>query len=525
MPVNVDWDAVGRDAAATLSRYIQFDTTNPPGDELAAAGWLADQLRARGVAEDVTIHEPVAGRGLVLARIPGSEPLRPLLVTHHMDVVGADPAAWTHPPFSGAIADGFVWGRGALDTKNLGVIFLLALESLVKAGARFRRPVIFLAVPDEETGGEHGMRWLVEQHGIELDPEWVWDEGGGGFKDMLGSGVIFGLTVAEKQIQHIKLIAAGEPGHASMPHTEAAPAMVQRGLARAKSATRPLLKNRVSQGMMRAVEPVAEIPTAMLGDWLDRPVAQRLGAGRLQKLAQAAAGDSGQAAAPRNANVALLHALDRVLDSPRPLRMNAITVAMFRALAAMQPFPASTLLERLDNPLALRLAAGRLQSDSALNAMLRDTVSLTMLRAGYKVNVIPERAEAEIDCRLLPDTDAAEFHAWLQKTLADERIEVEVTESSPPSGNAPLEGPFVDAIAAGVHTYMPGAGVFPMLAPGATDCRYWRQRGYAAYGFAPVVMERSDLARVHGIDERISVENLLTGIKIAVDIIERLCIA
>ncbi|MGQ9687038.1 MAG: M20/M25/M40 family metallo-hydrolase [Thiobacillaceae bacterium] len=101
-------------------------------------------------------------------RIPGSEPLKPLLLNHHMDVVAADATAWTHPPFSGAIVDGFVWGRGTLDTKNLGVIFLLALESLVKAGARFRRQVVFSAVPDEETGGKHGMRWLVEQRAAEL---------------------------------------------------------------------------------------------------------------------------------------------------------------------------------------------------------------------------------------------------------------------------------------------------------------------------------------------------------------------
>jgi acetylornithine deacetylase/succinyl-diaminopimelate desuccinylase-like protein len=525
MPINIDWDAIGRDAAATLSRYIQFDTTNPPGAELEAAGWLADQLRARGVTEDVAIHEPTAGRGLVLARIPGSEPLRPLLVTHHMDVVGADPAAWTHPPFSGAIADGFVWGRGALDTKNLGVIFLLALESLVKSGARFRRPVIFLAVPDEETGGEHGMRWLVERHCSELDPEWVWDEGGGGFKDMLGPGVMFGLTVAEKQIQHIKLIAEGEPGHASMPHTEASQGVVTRGLQRAMSATQALRRNPVTTALYGAVEPALKTPAALFNASLDSSLGQRMSAARLKMLGRRTAGTPGAAAAPRNANVALLHALERVLDSPRPLRVNAITVAMFRAMAAVQPFLASALLERLDNPLALRLAAGRLQADSALNAMLRDTVSLTMLHAGYKVNVIPERAEAEIDCRLLPDTDAAEFHAWLKETLADERIQVEVTESSPPSGNAPLEGPFVDAITSGVHKHMPGAGVFPMLVPGATDGRYWRQRGYAAYGFAPVVMERSDLARVHGIDERISTENLLTGIKIARDIIERLCVS
>ena len=126
----MDNEAIRADAAATMSRYVQFDTTNPPGSEMSAAQWLRDQLMARGITRDVTIHEPAPGHGLVLARIPCAEPLKPLLINHHMDVVAADPTQWTHPPFSGDIADGFVWGRGTLDTKNLGVVFLLALESL-----------------------------------------------------------------------------------------------------------------------------------------------------------------------------------------------------------------------------------------------------------------------------------------------------------------------------------------------------------------------------------------------------------
>jgi acetylornithine deacetylase/succinyl-diaminopimelate desuccinylase-like protein len=486
------WESIRDDAVATLSRYVQFDTTNPPGAELTAARWLADQLRVRGITDDVAVHEPVPDRGLVIARIPGSEPLRPLLLNHHIDVVAADPAAWTHPPFSGAVADGFVWGRGTLDTKNLGVIFMLALESLLKAGARFRRPIVFTAVPDEETGGEHGMRWLVENHAAELDPEWVWDEGGSGFQDMFGPGLLFGLSVAEKQIQHLKLIATGKPGHASMPHAD-------------------------------------------------------------------------------NANVTLLQALDRLERHPRSLHITPITAAMFRALAPTQGFPASWLLKHVDNPLVLRLLAGRLQSDPALNAILRDTVSLTVLRAGYKVNVIPEQAEAEIDCRLLPDTDAAEFRRWLAnilsdapplaetahravstdaapavveagrrpvsvggepdvgdatsqaQTTADGKIRIEVQESSPPSGVAPLDGAFVAAVRAAVHRYHPDADVFPMLMPGATDGRYWRQRGYAAYGLGPVLMTSDDLARVHGIDERLAIDNLLNAIKIVRAVIEALC--
>jgi acetylornithine deacetylase/succinyl-diaminopimelate desuccinylase-like protein len=156
---------------------------------------------------------------------------------------------------------------------------------------------------------------------------------------------------------------------------------------------------------------------------------------------------------------------------------------------------------------------------------VRDTISLTVLRGGYKVNVIPERAEAEIDCRLLPDTDAGEFRGWLHERIADERITVEIMQSSPPSGVAPLDSPFSRAVERAVAAHAPGAGVFPLLVTGATDGRYWRGRGYAAYGFGPVIMTREDLGRVHGIDERISVENLVLGIRMARDIIRELCAA
>ena len=440
----VDDETLRQDAVATMSRYVQFDTTNPPGNEMPAAQWLRDQLVQRGITQDVTVHETTHGRGLVLARIPGSQPQKPLLINHHIDVVAADPSQWTHPPFSGAIAEGFVWGRGTLDTKCLGVVFLLALESLIKEGVQFRRPIIFSAVPDEETGGSQGMRWLVENHLASLDPEWVWDEGSGGLKGIFGPKVMFALAVAEKQIQHLKLVATGEPGHGSMPHAN-------------------------------------------------------------------------------NANVTLLNALRRVLGSPRPMRANAIAAAMFKAVAGTQKFPASLLLRHLSNPLVMGLAASRLAADKLTNAILRDTISLNVLKAGYKVNVIPERAEAEIDCRLLPETDANEFHRWLRERIADDRVKVETIESSPPSGVAPLVSPFYQAVTNAVNRHAPGADVFPLLMAGATDGRYFRQRGYAAYGFGPVILEREDISRVHGIDERISAENLLLGIKMTRDILQELC--
>jgi acetylornithine deacetylase/succinyl-diaminopimelate desuccinylase-like protein len=440
---SVDNEPLRQDAIATMSRYVQFDTTNPPGNELPAAEWLRDQIIQRGITRDVVVHEPFPNRGLLIARIPGSEPLKPLMINHHIDVVAADPSQWTHPPFGGDLADDFVWGRGTLDTKDLGVIFMLALESLIKEGVKFRRPIVMTAVPDEEAGGS-GMKWLVENHASAIDPEWVWDEGSGGLKGMFGSGVMFAVAVAEKTVQWLKLIATGDPGHGSMPHNN-------------------------------------------------------------------------------NANVTLVNALKRIADSPRPMRVNATAAEMFKSVAATQKFPASFALRNLSHPLMLRLAAGRLESDKLTNALVRDTVSLNMLNAGYKVNVIPEKAEASLDVRLLPETDPDEFVRWLKTRINDDRIKIESIQSSPPSGVAPLDNPFYQAVTHAVNRHAPGAGVFPLLMSGATDGRYWRIRGYPAYGFGPCILERHDVSRVHGIDERISADNLLLGIKMTRDMLKELC--
>jgi acetylornithine deacetylase/succinyl-diaminopimelate desuccinylase-like protein len=441
----MDERKIMEDAVQTMSRYVQFDTTNPPGNEMPAALWVRDQLVSRKITSDIQIHEPVTGRGLVVARVAGSENLKPLMINHHIDVVAADASQWTHPPFSGAVADGFVWGRGTLDTKGLGVMFLLALESLLKEGAAFRRPIVFTAVPDEEPGGENGMRWLVENHLKEIDPEWVWDEGSGGLKDIIGSGTMFAVVVAEKQIYRVRLVAHGEPGHGSMPHASSA-------------------INRL---------------TAALG---------------------------------------------RIIDSPRPLTIGPASAAMFAGLAPAQKFPASLLLRRLDNPLVLKLAGGKLAADKFTNAVLRDTVSVNIVQAGYQINVIPESARAELDCRLLPETDAGEFHRWLVSRVADQNIRIEKIFQSPPSGIAPTDTPFYRAVSQAVGKFASGARVFPLLMAGATDGHYWRERGYPAYGFTPMILERPDISRVHGIDERISLDNLLLGVKMAREIIRTLCL-
>ncbi len=430
-------------AAGLLSRYIQFDTTNPPGSEAEAAHWLADQIRVLGVTTDITVFKPAPMRAILLARIGGSEDLAPLVLNHHIDVVPADAAAWSHLPFDGDIAGGYVWGRGALDTKSLGIVHLLALAELQREGVAFRRPVVLLAVSDEETGGSQGMGWLVENRLGELAPGIVWDEGGLGLKGVFGDGVFFGVAVAEKQIQHLRVVARGRAGHGSMPHDD-------------------------------------------------------------------------------NANVHLMQALERVL-APRPVRVNEVTRAMFAEIAATQTFPRSFLLRHLGNRLILALMASALTSDKLTNAMVRDTISLTMLESGYKVNVIPDRAEAAIDCRLLPDTDVAAFRRDLETAAGDDAI-VEEIETSPPTAMSPVDGAFVRAVRGAVAEHLDQALVAPLQMPGGSDARFFRQRGIPAYGFAPFVLTRDELDRVHGVDERISIENLRLGVAVAKGIIRRLCV-
>jgi acetylornithine deacetylase/succinyl-diaminopimelate desuccinylase-like protein len=305
--------------------------------------------------------------------------------------------------------------------------------------------VIFLAVCDEETGGSQGMRWLVDHHLEELHPAWVWDEGGGGFKGLLGDRSMFGVAVAEKQIQHLRLVATGQPGHGAMPHDD-------------------------------------------------------------------------------NANERLMRALERVLKS-RPMRVNQVTAALFEAVADSQPFPRSFLLRHLGHPLVLKVIGPRLAADKRLNAMLRDTISLTMLEAGYKINVIPERAEAGIDCRLLPDTDADAFRRWMDATIGDQQVMVEEVETSEPTAVSPVDSPFFAAVRRAIARRVPDGVAFPLLVPGGTDSRYFRAHDIPAYGFTPMVLEPGELDRVHGIDERISIDNLELGVRITCDVVRDLCIA
>src|SRR5207302_2200996 len=146
----IDFTAVGAEAVDLLRTYLKIDTTNPPGNEIAGARFLADVLARAGI-ESRTV-ESAPGRANLVARVRGDGSLGAVVLHHHIDVVYADRRFWTVDPFGGEVRDGFLYGRGAVDMKSTGILQLAALLALARAGVRLKRDLIFLATAEEEAG-------------------------------------------------------------------------------------------------------------------------------------------------------------------------------------------------------------------------------------------------------------------------------------------------------------------------------------------------------------------------------------
>ncbi len=210
----IDWAAAGEQAAAHLSEYIRVDTTNPPGNERRGVDWIAGVLATEGISAEIVDHGN--DRASLIARLPGDGSGNPLCLLSHVDVVTAEAASWTRPPLSGDIVDGYVWGRGALDMKGMGIVELETVLWLKRNAVPLARDVVLLAVADEEVDGI-GMQALVAQW-ERIGCSHLINEGGLGLDGALFDGqVLHAVSVAEKGIAWLKVTATGMPGHGSVP--------------------------------------------------------------------------------------------------------------------------------------------------------------------------------------------------------------------------------------------------------------------------------------------------------------------
>lgn len=435
------------DEALELFRaLVRLDTTNPPGNERQAAELLADSLSKDGL--DSTLLDSAPQRTCLVTRLKGTGEQPPLLLTAHLDVVAAEPSRWKHPPFGAVIDDGWLYGRGTVDMKNMAAMSAMTLKALKREGANLKRDVIFAAVADEEAGCALGSQWLVAHHPDLVKAEYALGEIGG-FTLQMGGARLYPIQVAQKGMVWMKARQHGTPGHGSMPRE-------------------------------------------------DNPV------------------------------VGLAAALAKLVPDALPVHPTPSLAAFLKGVAATQPALTRVLLPLLLKPALADRLLGVLPDKGtarAMNAVLRNTATPTVLRAGSKTNVIPSFAEAEIDGRSLPGQSVDDVVREVGAVLGKD-VTLEVLKSLEPVAVS-HETPMFEALANVIRRMDPEGVPVPYIIPGFTDAAAFSKLGTTYYGFAPIVFPASPKVSFselfHGDDERIPVQGFLKGVDALLDAVRSWC--
>jgi acetylornithine deacetylase/succinyl-diaminopimelate desuccinylase-like protein len=416
-------DPAGAEAEALLGSLVRFNTVNPPGNERAAQEYLAAHLSKAGFECELLGAAPE--RPNLVARLRGAGEGGPrLCYLGHVDTVLADPSEWTHDPFSGEIADGFLWGRGALDMKSQVAAEVAAAASLARSGWRpAAGELLIAAVVDEETGGELGAEWLTQTHPEKVRCDLLVNEGGGAVFDYSGRRC-YGVCCAEKGVFRFTVTTDGIAGHASMP------------------------------GM---------------GD---------------------------------NALLKMAPVLERFAARQPAYQLTSEPQALLEAIGEDPDDPTGSIAR-------LRVADARLAT--MFEPMLGVTFTPTRIKASEKINVIPSHAELRVDCRVPPGLGEQEVRRGIAEVLGDDGFRIDFTERV--VGNrSPMRSQLMDTISQWIGEHDPGAEVVPLILPGFTDSRHFREAfpECVAYGFFPQrhqsLMQAAPL--IHAADERIDVRDL-----------------
>jgi len=365
----------------------------------------------------------------------GTDPsLKPLLLMSHLDVVPAeksDGEGWTHPPFSGTVAGGYIWGRGALDVKNGLIGIMEAMEMMAVKGISPARTFYLAFGHDEEVGGDRGngkIAELLKERGIRL--ACVIDEGG-----YIVDGMIPGVSapvaligIAEKGYLSVELSAQGAGGHSSMP--------------------------------------------------------------------------------PENTNVGkVARAVYRLEKNPFPGTLDGPARDMFEFVGPEMPFAYRILFANtwLFKPLIGMVLSGA----PSTAAMIRTTTAATMFHAGTMENVLAQKAVATINFRILPGETAGSVIDRVRRVIDDDNVIItELKHSQEPSPVSAVNAGEFTALQRAISAVFPRAIAAPYLVVGATDSRHYSGIADQVYRFLPARLGKDDMKRIHGVNERISVDNM-----------------
>lgn len=260
--METDLSPITEESVGHLQALLRLDTTNPPGNETAAAEYIADVLRREGY--DPTVVESSPGRGNVVARYQGTGEADPLLIYGHTDVVTAESEHWTHAPFSGDIDEGCIWGRGALDMKSMVAQELMVMLLLKRSGVQLKRDVIFAATADEEAGGQAGMGYVVDQHPDLVRAEYGLSEGGGTTTFLAGKP-FYDVRTAEKGTCRFHIRAHGSPGHGSVPRPNTAVSRVAEAVTKLVSTPLPFRGTPTLEAFFQAMGEALKLPAHQRG--------------------------------------------------------------------------------------------------------------------------------------------------------------------------------------------------------------------------------------------------------------------
>jgi acetylornithine deacetylase/succinyl-diaminopimelate desuccinylase-like protein len=260
-----DTEALSREALVWLAQLIQINTTNPPGNEQAAAKYIAGILEREGITPELL--EVAPGRSAVVARLRSSaisDPSRALLLVAHMDVVGAERARWTVDPFGAVMKDGYMYGRGALDDKSMLAANLGTIVALKRSSGRLNRDVIFLATDDEEAGGDASIRTLIAKNWDKFAAGYALNEGG----EVISKGgkvQYVAVQASEKVSVNVAVIAKGPSGHASIPTKNNAVVHLAAAVAKIGAYSAPVHFNTV---VRRYFEGLAAVSDDEIAKWM-----------------------------------------------------------------------------------------------------------------------------------------------------------------------------------------------------------------------------------------------------------------
>ncbi len=444
------------DVVRLLTEVIRIDTSNPPGNEAKLAEFLKTKFAPLGFEIDI-IPTPTPGKAHFIARLRGDGSKKPILLAGHEDVVGVEREKWSLDPFAGIVKDGYVYGRGAIDFKGGLAVFAQAAMDIAKSKRPLARDIIFLAEADEE-GGLYGTRFLAEKAWDKIDCEFALNEGGWIIKDAAGKVQYVSISTADKSGISLLLTARGTSTHSSMP-----------------------LKDNAIFRLSRAMAKISEYDT-------------------------------------------------------KP-KLTESTRQFFFTLSETSPEPMKTHFRNLatsSDPKLVAAADKAISENPLLHAIMRNTIAPVFLSAGFRGNVIPGSADATLNFRTIPGTTPEELIAELKNVINDRMVDVTQAPMGTSRGamtpeqakmmaeymaaarrgiESPKTGELYEALVKRAGSTYPGAKVTPYLFQAGTDASAWRTRGIPVYGIYPYPITAQDLERMHGNDERVPVESLVSGLK------------